>query len=194
MEQGFPALHVERKTGSEKFVLSGKAINLSLLNFWQWSSSDLVNNALRGVIAEFIVASALGVNDRVRVEWDAYDLKTKGGKRVEVKSAAYIQSWTQSKLSPIIFDIRPTRGWEAETNGYDGILKRQADVYVFCILKTEDQSTVDPLNLDQWVFYVLPTEVLNKEKPHQKTITLSSLLQFKPKKSTYSELKKWIEG
>jgi hypothetical protein len=67
---------------------------LTLLDFWQWAYSDLLSNTNRGRLAEFIVARALslGLTD-VRIEWDAVDLVTPTGVKVEVKSAAYLQSW-----------------------------------------------------------------------------------------------------
>ncbi|MCB0035652.1 MAG: hypothetical protein KDE51_16580, partial [Anaerolineales bacterium] len=71
-----PALTITPKSGQEPFTDNGQPLPLTLLDFWQWSSSDLVNNALRGVLAEFIVASALGCQTPTRTEWDAYDLQT----------------------------------------------------------------------------------------------------------------------
>jgi len=47
-----------------------------------------VGNVLRGVLAEFIVASDLGCISDVRQEWDAYDIETLDGIKVEVKSIA----------------------------------------------------------------------------------------------------------
>jgi hypothetical protein len=130
----YPAIEVPQKTGNEKFCENGKPQDNSLLSFWQWSSSDIVGNAMRGVIAEYIVASAMGVTDGTRVEWDAYDVETTEGIRVEVKSAAYIQSWAQKKLSNIQFGIRPTQNENSPTT--EAI--RQADVYVFCLLANKD--------------------------------------------------------
>jgi hypothetical protein len=48
-------------------------------------------------------------------------------------------------------------------------------VDVFCLLKHEDKSTVNPLNLDHWDFYVLSTQELNDYKRSQHSITLKSL-------------------
>lgn len=64
----------------------------TLLDFWRWSCSDLISNATRGILAEYIIAQALGVAKGIRKEWAPYDLLTPEGIRVEVKSAAYIQS------------------------------------------------------------------------------------------------------
>jgi hypothetical protein len=77
--------HPVRRLGNEPLHSNGRPLGLTLLDFWRWSSSDLVSNARRGVLAEFIVASALGItlND-VRDEWGAFDLTTPEGITVEV--------------------------------------------------------------------------------------------------------------
>jgi hypothetical protein len=88
---------------------------------------------MRGVLAEFLVASALGLADGVRNQWDAFDLLLTCGTRIEVKSAAYLQSWAHAKLSNIVFTIRPTLAWSSETNRLSSELRRQADVDIFCL-------------------------------------------------------------
>ena len=128
-----------------------------------------------------------------RAEWDACDLHTAQGKSVEVKSAAYVQTWHQRELSKISFDITPTNGWDAATNTVSAERKRQADVYVFCLLKHMDKATVSPLNLDQWEFYVLSTNRLNNLIDQQKTIRQASLLKLNPSKTGFAELRDCIE-
>lgn len=141
----------ELKSGSEPITSGGAPTGVQLLDFWRWSVSDLLDNATRGVFAEFLVGTALGYLDgAVRTEWDAYDLETADGITIEVKSAAYLQTWHQDKLSQISFGIAPTLGWTALTNTYSTQRKRQADVYVFCLLDHRDKRTVDPLDTDQW--------------------------------------------
>ncbi len=142
-------------------------------------------------MAEFIVASAIDVLEKPREEWDAYDLVTKQGLKVEIKSSSYLQSWRQDRLSNIIFGIQPTLVWE-DMNKRSQQPQRQADIYVFCVLSHKDKDTVNPLNLDQWDFYILDTEVLNRKIPKQKTITLSSLLKLEPVKVKYDALKNEI--
>jgi len=184
----YPEIAVKRKTGSEQFHENGKSLDDNLLSFWQWSASDLVGNAMRGILAEYIVATAVNRADNNRTEWDSYDIETSEGIKVEVKSCAYIQSWSQKKLSSIQFGIRPTQGWDSKNNSYTNKVERQSDVYVFCVLNHKEQNTIDPLNLKQWFFYVLPTEVLNKSVGDQKTITLSSLIQLSPIEAEYVEV------
>lgn len=192
-ETGFPQLAVARKTGNERFHRDGKSINLSLLDFWQWSASDIVSNATRGILAEYIVANALGLANGVRAQWDAFDLLTNDGIKIEVKSASYLQSWYHKKLSAITFSIRPTRLWDANTNELTKELKRQADIYVFCVLNHKEKKSVDPLNFDQWEFYILLASLLNEKFMKQKTIGLASLIKLKPYIVKYEEIAEAIQ-
>lgn len=136
MNNNLARLTVRRKSGQELFQLKNRDIGADLMTFWQWSASDLVDNTMRGVLAEFIVAKALGlVGDKPRESWAKFDLQTSGGLKVEVKSAAYLQSWAQQRLSRIAFSYRATRGFDADTNKTEDVPLRHADVYVFALLK-----------------------------------------------------------
>lgn len=178
----------QAKTGDELFHAKGSVLDKNLLSFWQWSSSELVGNALRGMLAEYIVAMDLGCTDGVRQEWDAYDLETADGIKVEVKSAAYLQRWKQDDYSKIQFSIATTYGWDASTNTSSEQKVRQSDIYVFCVLKHKDQATVNPLNMEQWDFYVLPTVVLDMKLGKQKTLSLSRLMELEPLKVEHGNI------
>jgi hypothetical protein len=161
-------------------------------DFFDWAYSDLLANTTRGVLAEYIVAKALGILDRKRVEWDRYDLRL-GTIGIEVKSAAYVQSWKTTQPSTIAFDIGPKAGWDAETNTSAASAGRAAHVYVFCLLEGMDRNSVSPLDLTHWRFYVLPTSVLNREVPKQKTIRLGPLLKLGPTECTFDGLKDAVD-
>ena len=90
MNTKLPTLEVNTKTGDEPFHVGGKALPLTLLNYWRWSGSDLVSNAQRGILAEYLVGSALKMTESVRLEWDAFDIRTPSGLKGEVKTSAYI--------------------------------------------------------------------------------------------------------
>lgn len=188
MDNDLRAVVVSRKTGEENFKAKGRLLDHKLFGFWQWACSDLSSNTMRGVLAEYIVACELGIAASTRREWDAYDLITNDGVKLEIKSASYLQTWVQSRLSAISFDIAPTKGWNASTNEYSSEFKRQADVYVFCLLHHQEKSTLDPLDLDQWTFYLLPASVLNTRLPTQKRISLSALLKLKPVQASFGEI------
>jgi hypothetical protein len=181
-------IKAEPKIGNEYLTDNGKETEYNLLDFWRWSVSDILSNATRGRFAEFIVGTAVGLDPKnLRDEWDAFDLTTDNGIKIEVKSAAYIQSWNQKKFSTISFSIKPARYWDAETNMLRGEPKRHADLYVFCHLKHKDQKTIDPLKMEQWDFYILPTYRLDNYERSQSSITIKSLKKLTdPKK--YSEL------
>jgi len=174
-------------SGKEPLHINGQQLDKNLLSFWQWCRFNILSNALRGILAEYIVSIDIGCEQQIREEWDSYDLITPDGIKVEVKSSGYIQSWEQKALSKISFGIQPTRVWES-SNTYSKEAKRQSDVYVFCVLTHKDKETVDPLNLAQWDFYVLATRVLDEKVGEQKSIVLSPLLKLEPTKCKYGEI------
>jgi hypothetical protein len=180
-------------TGQEMFRRGGEHIDARLLDFWRWSASELMGNTLRGVLAEYLVALDFGVTDEIRNEWDAFDLRTSDGIAVEVKSGAYVQAWHQDRPSKISFGIAPTRAWDPTTGTYDTQYKRQAQVYVFCVLGEKHQRQVDPLDLRQWEFHVLATQVLNDRLGEQKTLTLGSLLKLEPEKITHGGISEAVQ-
>jgi hypothetical protein len=190
----YPRMTASRRTGGERFRCGPEPLPFDLLSFWQWSASDLASNVLRGRLAEYLVAQALGVADRVRAEWDAYDLRSLGGTKIEVKSAAYLQSWAQKAPSAISFDIAPTRFWDAASNMMAAEPCRQADLYVFALLAHEDKATLDPLDVGQWRFFVLPTAVLNARCPSQKRLGLAGLLSLCPIECPFGQLREAIES
>ena len=182
-----------RKTGEEPFHADGQDLDFDLLSFWQWATSDLVSNATRGRFAEYVVARALELaTDAVRDEWAAFDLQTPSGVKIEVKSAAYVQSWHQKALSAITFVVPKTRAWDAESNTQAHEARRQADVYIFALLAHTDKATVDPLNVNQWQFYVLPTATLDARTRSQHSITLRSLEKLCGGAVRYAELREAV--
>ena len=175
-----------KKAWKEDFSLNNNNLDFKLYDFWSWNTSDLLNNAMRWKLAEYIIARALWIDWWFRIEWDEYDLVYKNLK-IEIKSWAYIQSWEQDKYSNIILWIKPTKvfNWTE--------FKRQSDIYIFAILSHKDAATINPLKLEQWDFYILGTNVMNKELWEQKTIGLNALLKLKPIKCSYDNLKTEID-
>lgn len=183
---------MEQLNGNEPFTLHGSDTSIILQDFWRWAYSDLLNNTHRGVLAEFLVHSALGTKDVARADWLPFDLTSPSGLRIEVKSSAYLQAWTpEDVFSQIIFDISKKLAWDGAT--YASKAMRNNDLYVFCVFtaRTRDVSILD---LDYWDFYVLPTSVLNERVPEQKKISLSSLLKLEPIKTDFSGLPAAVES
>lgn len=185
-----PAIVQTRKTGEELIRDEHGTPRGDLLGFWRWAYSQTLDNALRGVLAEYLVGLALGGPDRdARVEWDPYDLTSSDGVTVEVKSTAFLQSWVQERKSPLKFGIPETSAWDPETGAYASSRERQADVYVFCVFTAVDPDTADPLDLAQWDFYVAPTRRVNAVLGGQKSVALSALLKrVNPEQVTFTGL------
>ncbi len=179
--------------GHEAIHRTGSSLQPTVGGFWSWAYSNLAANNLRGHFAEYLVATDIGADQSPRREWDAYDLKSPTGVKIEVKSAAYLQSWEQTTLSKISFNIAPSQGWNDEIKARSSEAKRQSDVYVFCFLHHEDKPTLDPTDVEQWSFFVLKTEDLNKVMPKQKTITLATLKKLKPACCRYGKIANVIE-
>lgn len=160
--------------------------------FWKWAFSNLLDNSLRGLFAEWLVAKAVGAASDVREEWAPYDVSI-GDVKLEVKSSAYVQTWAQRAPSRPVFAIGPTRAWNQDTGEYATTSQRQANVYVFCLLAEKNPEKVDPLDLTQWEFFVLPTSVLDARLPTQKSISLSALRALGAEESGFEGLGAAIE-
>jgi hypothetical protein len=143
-------------------------------DFWSWAYSDILSNRNRSVFAEFLVGMALNVTDKPRIEWDAVDLRY-GGQTIEVKSAAYVQSWKQSALSTITFDIGMKESWDAASATFVKEPIRSADCYIFCLYAEKDSLKVNVLNVAHWHFFVLLTEEINQVFGNQKSVRLSRI-------------------
>ncbi len=166
----------------------------ALVDFWSWAFSNVLSNAERGVFAEFIVGATLGVTDSPRREWDLVDLRYRG-KKIEVKSGAYCQSWSQTAPSKIIFNIRESRGWDHDTNTWIESPTRSADCYVFCVFTEQDRANAHlrVIDLGAWEFYVLPTTQINQAFGKQKTVGLNPIKNLCPPVE-HAQLKNTIDA
>lgn len=174
----YPAIH-KIYDASDEIVEGNKNVVATVTDYWKWAHSDLMDNTERGIYAEFLVAKAVGDSRSHRVNWDKYDVISSEGIRIEVKTSAYLQAWGQDKLSAIRFNIGKTYGYDDETNSYDTIKKRQADIYVFCVLNEINQDNLNLLDITQWDFYVISTKTIdqNPNYKNKTTISLSPLIE-----------------
>lgn len=184
----YPAMNKVYKASDT--IVDGKKTVASVMEYWAWAHSDLMDNAERGALAEFLVAKAVGDKSDHRVNWDRYDVTSDEGITIEVKTSAYLQSWGQDKLSVLNFGIGKTYGYDNKTNSYENERKRQADVYVFCVFKEKDQENVNVLDTSQWDFYVLSVKRLNEDTYYadRKSISLAALLKLGAEKCSYENI------
>ena len=162
--------------------------------YWTWAHSDLLSNGERGVIAEYIVGTATDSLGSERVEWDAWDLTTPDGVKIEVKASGYVQSWNQSKPSTLRFSISKAKGWNSKSDTYAEAIQRNADVYVFCLHMEKDKTTANPLDTSQWEFIVLPTTLLDERLGSQKSVGLATLLAIGGTKVSYANLSEAVHA
>lgn len=188
MSKRFPVVSPSPRRCADPFHVGGQPQGFTLADFWAWSTSDLLVNTNRGILAEFLVTRALGDPQDVRDPWRPYDVLSLDGIRVEVKSGAYLQAWAQDDYSYLSFLIAPARAWDPETGEWESESRRQADVYVFCVLEHRDQASVDPSDLDQWRFYVLATRVLDENLGAAKSTSLSRIIKLGAEVTDYDGL------
>ena len=171
----YPKIEAQPLQGDEPLTVGESPTAATIQDYWRWAYSDLIDNASRGVFAEWLVAQALELpTDTPRAVWDNFDF-TYRGKGIEVKSCAYHQAWAQKKMSRITFSVRASQGWDAETGKVDKTVCRRADVYVLCLLEEQNREALNPRETDQWRFWVLSTRFLNERKRSQHSIGLASL-------------------
>lgn len=167
---------VVKKKSSDAFKnLPATTSQRSIQDFWAWAYSDLLQNTTRGVLAEYLVALLLDIDKTPRNPWDAYDLILKDGTTIEVKAMSRLQGWVQTQLSSPRVVLGPTRAWDPLTGKMELEPTFNADIYVFCYFHAESHTSADPMNLDQWLFYVLSKDKLIEALNNRKSIALKDL-------------------
>ena len=175
----------ERLTGAEKF----EGIDASVLDFWRFAMSDLRTNNVRGYLAEFLVARAVG-SEAVRVEWDPWDVTTPDGTKIEVKSSGFLQAWAQKKLSVPTYKVSTAFGWDAAAGAWSKKQAFNADVYVFCLHAATTHEEYDPLAVSQWRFYVASRADVEARAGAQ--MGLATLVRVAGDPVTYEELREAV--
>ena len=156
-------------SGQEQFTLDGNPAGFSVLDFWAFQHSNIWD--VQEEIAEFIVAKALGQDMPYNKNgWTLWDMNYRE-KRIEVKETGYYHSWrTDGKVSQQrTFGITKAYSrYKDKTSEF----KRQNDIYVFCLILGETKETSNPLVLENWRFWVVPTSTINRLCGDNKTISL----------------------
>jgi len=171
----------------EKFLMNNKSVGLTVLDFWEYAYSDL-NSDPRDDIAEFLVSNALGIKESTnRQSWTLYDVDYKGV-RIEVKSTGYYQTWREEG------DVSSHRGFSIRksTDVKTSIKERHNDIYVFCLLNGVTREEANPLVLENWDFYVIPTSVINSKCGENDSISLNRIKKLGYEKVTYNKLREEI--
>lgn len=177
--------------GNENLINDGEYMPFTMLNFWQWAYSNLIHNMLRGTFADFVVKCALdtgGIITRSEIGTglEPYDLEgpiipsTGKTSRIEVKSAAFVQTWDIKHPDRANFSIAPATLPDETGDFVKGTPRqRNNDVYVFTLYTAKDKRC-NILDLSWWEFYVLPTYKIEGDKDlrTQKTISLKRVREI----------------
>lgn len=179
-------------TGTEPFTLSSRSIGFTMIDFWQFQFSNIWD--MQDQIAEFIVARALGQTEPYNKNgWTLWDINYRG-KRIEVKETAYYHSWrTDGKVSEQrTFGITQAHTVYKNKTSSTG---RQNDIYVFCLNTGITQVESNPLVLEHWRFWVVPTETINQACGKNKSISLGRLRKLTGLKNGigYDELRTAVD-
>ena len=155
-----------------QFISSGSAVGFGAVDFWEWHCENCLDGSIRGSLAEFLIAKALGL-EQTRNSWAAYDIDYHGY-HIEVKSTSLFTSKHRKSVRDyvgnqrLVFSIEPKH---VHISGSEWTSrKRNCDLYIFCLLSSPDAAL-----LDAWTFYVVPTSFLDEHFPDNKTISISSL-------------------
>lgn len=187
-------------TGDEVFRNEDMPLNFNLLDFWSWYASDLLNHSVRGAIAEYIVGKALETGN-TKAGWSSCDIKYKN-KRIEVKSCASIGAKNGKLTSRIVFNVKKQLCCKPEDIelGYcseNELWKtscRHSDIYIFCHFKEQDADKANPLCLEQWEFYILPTKVLDDNIGDKQTIRIPQILELGGMRCAWEQLKQRVDA
>lgn len=150
--------------------------HLGIGDFWSWAFSDLSDDDLKGIFAEWLVIRLLGHESIRRVSWANSDIILGDGLRVEIKATAFWQSW---KVIAEDGTVKPKTEWSRISNERDikfsGLRARdsvvvnksneapryKSDIYVFCFEHERDYDRWNALDLSQWEFYIVTCKNLS---------------------------------
>jgi hypothetical protein len=168
--------------GTERF----SGTDATVADFWRWAFSDLRDNTTRGILAEFLVARAVGDERGPRAGWDNFDVQAPDGTTIEVKCSAFLQSWTQKRHSDLLFGRLAAREFDAARNEYSVDARVRADVFVFAVQTQREPETYDVLNISHWEFWVIGASTIRQQAA--KSVGINWVRQHATGPLRYSDL------
>lgn len=176
---------------NEKFIFNNNELDFGILDLWKSKYSNVFN--MQDVIAEFLVEKALGIDMAQNTDyWTLYDVLYRDY-RIEVKQTGYYHPWNEnSKISKLRrFGITKANS-SYESNETVNKFERQNDIYVFCLNIGETRVDSNPMNVDNWEFYIVPTKIINEKCGDNKSIGLKRVRELSDK-IDYDKLKEKID-
>ena len=180
-------------SGEEQFTDNGKPVGFSVRDYWSFQFSNLWDT--QEIIAEFLVAKALGlaVPDN-KNGWALWDI-TYRGNRIEVKETGYFYSWQKDGKTSDARSFGITKAY-SEYKDNNSTFERQNDIYVFCLNTGRTMEESNPLDLVHWEFYVVPTSTINELCGDNKSLSLSRLRKIAGKEHglSYAEIRVAVDA
>lgn len=168
-------------SGNEMFTLNGTPQGFDVRSFWRFQFSNLSD--MQGEVGEFVVSMALNnVLPNNKCGWTHWDINY-GATKVEVKTTSYYQPWRSKKTDAEgnevenisehrAFSIRKShKDWNDPTSE----LIRHSDIYIFVLDIGKTETTANPLHLENWRFWVIPTKLINDKCNDNKSISLGKV-------------------
>ena len=184
-------------SGKEPFLINNELQEKTVKDFWAWSLSRLLMDGPRGDLAEYIVRMALDEDvETPKRGFGECDIVYRDC-RIEVKCSSLLQEWERKKLSRPVFSIAKTVNCDiAERDGKyyyvgrDGSeAKRRSDVYVFCLFANINRETANPLDMNQWKFWIASTAKINEVFGDRRSISLGSFKKIDAIECEYCGIK-----
>lgn len=145
----------------------------SLSNFLVWAFSDLCDDVIKGIFAEWTVAKILDIPTTRRYEWANSDLVSLGGVRIEIKASSYWQSWKAIQGDGTPRDLNEYPIQPDSKIRFSGLMAKdtinhhldksprlKSDIYIFCFQFEKNYDHWNAMDLSQWEFYFVAAQEL----------------------------------
>lgn len=192
--------------GIEQFYFGAAPLDSTIKDFWAWSMSRLIADGPRGDLAEFIVNTALGTDLTIpKCGWGECDIvyPFRGESiRIEIKCSTLLQAWERDTPPKPMFSIAKTLNCDIgeDDSGYHFIGRdgsppeRRSEIYIFCLFANAERETADPMALDQWRFYIVPTATINEQLGDQRKISIQGLERIGASAHCYDAIKAEVDS
>ncbi|MBR6223216.1 MAG: hypothetical protein IKQ71_07245 [Lachnospiraceae bacterium] len=167
----------EGLSGNEHFKYFDVDTDLSVMELWQWYFSDLFD--IKAVLVEYLVSKALGFESPYNIGyWTAHRLVYRG-KVIDLRVTSYVRSLLlEDAMGSFVKSI--------------DIRSKESDLYIFCMNTGKTYKDADPLNINNWRFYVIPTWYLKAECGKNKSIHHTKVQRL-VKEIDFKELRKSVD-
>ena len=179
--------------GNEKFIYNNKELEFGILDFWKYKYSNVWN--MQEYIAEFLIEKALGLEKSIQGQKKILDelAYLTQVKRIEIKETSYYHPWNENgKISnQRVFGITMANS-SYENSVEENKFERQNDLYVFCLNTGQNKKESNPMDIKNWEFYIVSTNIINNLCGKNKTISLGKVKNI-AEQVDYFEIKNYID-